>query len=172
MRKRFWFSAKNAHFWHFWFSNFFTAGIKELYIKIHLHTIKIFFCGVYWDARNCQKMAFLNKFSSTLRDFISLPISKISANLKYTKKRLLSNKTREKIFRLASPYCTAHWRKMELVKYNPGWQKCRARTQSSLSFIALSLDLQIRWWYLRKKMSLRISEKNAQFNKALLAANL
>ena len=41
--QNFWFSAKNDHFSYFWFSNFFSGGIKKLYLKTHLHTVKISF---------------------------------------------------------------------------------------------------------------------------------
>ena len=59
-----------------------------------------FFCWVYWDARNCQKMAFLTEFSWPVHNFSSRPISKISTDLRSMKKRFLSCKTREKILRL------------------------------------------------------------------------
>ena len=59
-----------------------------------------FFSGVYWDTRNCQKMAFLTEFSWQVCNFISQPISKISTDLRSIKKRILSYKTREKNFEI------------------------------------------------------------------------
>ena len=97
MRKRSWFSAKNDHFWHFWFSNFFITVIEELYIKIHLHAIKNFFGGVYWDARNCQKRPFLTKLFKPVRSFIFQPISKISTDQRPMRHALPLFTTREKL---------------------------------------------------------------------------
>ena len=79
MRKRFWFLAKNDHFTYFWFSNFFIEGIKKLYLKTHLHTVKNFLAEyietpgiakkrLFWpNFLFCRLTSFLNRFQKFQR---------------------------------------------------------------------------------------------------------